>query len=406
MSIKDNRTFLNNFLASELGNVFGKRQNAGGGLLNFVKSPYAADIGMGLLAQSGYSTMPTSFGQSLGIATNQANELRRQRNADQISKLATAAQLSNSMKPDVFQRDTTKDLYVDNQLKEKGIPTPILPKSADFFNMINPDTKEKRLINLRNPDDRAFLNSPDSIGFVKSSVETTTQQLDKIDKTKERTFIETYEATNNIVNSLTDFKDQINKGTVTTGAFAGGINRTISNIKTELGDLKYTFVKDNSSDIAESSDIIENAEGYLTENFGKQLDESAIDTGILKSMVIQIAYDYAKINNKDGRISEQDFKKGVEILLAGGVKSKDAILKNSDRLMKDAVDRLKTSYTGFSISEELEKDNKYKTLYDSVLENYNTTLTGGVNNNNNQNTSSVGGSIVIDLDKYQWLKQI
>ncbi len=401
MSIKDNRTFLNNFLASELGNVFGKRQNAGGGLLNFVKSPYAADIGMGLLAQSGYSTMPTSFGQSLGIATNQANELRRQRNADQISKLATAAQLSNSMKPDVFQRDTTKDLYVDNQLKEKGIPTPILPKSADFFNMINPDTKEKRLINLRNPDDRAFLNSPDSIGFVKSSVETTTQQLDKIDKTKERTFIETYEATNNIVNSLTDFKDQINKGTVTTGAFAGGINRTISNIKTELGDLKYTFVKDNSSDIAESSDIIENAEGYLTENFGKQLDESAIDTGILKSMVIQIAYDYAKINNKDGRISEQDFKKGVEILLAGGVKSKDAILKNSDRLMKDAVDRLKTSYTGFSISEELEKDNKYKTLYDSVLENYNTTLTGGVNNNNNQNTSSVGGSIVIDLDKYQ-----
>jgi len=400
MSIKDNRTFLNNFLASELGNVFGKRQNAGGGLLNFVKSPYAADIGMGLLAQSGYSTMPTSFGQSLGIATNQANELRRQRNADQISKLATAAQLSNSMKPDVFQRDTTKDLYVDNQLKEKGIPTPILPKSADFFNMINPDTKEKRLINLRNPDDRAFLNSPDSIGFVKSSVETTTQQLDKIDKTKERTFIETYEATNNIVNSLTDFKDQINKGTVTTGAFAGGINRTISNIKTELGDLKYTFVKDNSSDIAESSDIIENAEGYLTENFGKQLDESAIDTGILKSMVIQIAYDYAKINNKDGRISEQDFKKGVEILLAGGVKSKDAILKNSDRLMKDAVDRLKTSYTGFSISEELEKDNKYKTLYDSVLENYNTTLTGGVNNNNNQNTSSVGGSIVIDLDKY------
>ena len=199
---------------------------------------------------------------------------------------------------------------------------------------------------------------------------------------------------------MTDFKDQVNKGTVTTGTFAGGINRTISNIKTELGDLKYTFVKDNSSDIVETSDIIENAEGYLMENFGKQLDESAIDTGILKSMVIQIAYDYAKLNNKDGRISEQDFKKGVEILLAGGVKSKDAILKNSDRLMKDAIGRLKTSYTGFSISEELEKDNKYKTLYDSVLENYNNTLTGGVNNNNNQNTSSVGGSIVIDLDKY------
>ena len=263
--------------------------------------------------------------------------------------------------------------------------------------MINPDTKEKIAINLNDPNDIAFLNSDASDGFVKATVESTTSDLTTINPTKEKLFIETYEATDNIVRSLSEFKERLSSDTVTTGAFASGVNRTISNIKTELNDLKYTFVKDNKSDIVESSNIIEDAEGYINENFGSQLEESAIDTGILKSMVIQIAYDYAKLNNKDGRISEQDFKKGVEILLAGGVKSKEAISKNADRLMQDAVKRLETSYRGFAITEDLEKENKYKTLVDTVLGNYDMSI--GDITNNNQNTSTVGGSIVIDLDK-------
>ena len=88
-------------LEQAIGNKFQKllapQQNQGG-LLNFVKSPYASDIGMGLLAQSGYSTMPTSLGQSLGVAMNQANQLRSQRRANDIAELGTLTQLSEFFK--------------------------------------------------------------------------------------------------------------------------------------------------------------------------------------------------------------------------------------------------------------------------------------------------------------------
>lgn len=96
MSIRDNRTLLNTVLGSKLNNYLQPKTNQGG-LLNFVRSPYAGDIGMGLLAQSGYSTMPTSLGQSLGVAMNQANQLRDQRNTNQLAELSTLANLSNTL---------------------------------------------------------------------------------------------------------------------------------------------------------------------------------------------------------------------------------------------------------------------------------------------------------------------
>jgi hypothetical protein len=393
-------SILDQVIGTKLNKFLAPQQNQGG-LLNFVKSPYASDIGMGLLAQSGYSTMPTSLGQSLGVAMNQANQLRSQRRANDIAELGTLVNLRGALQdPErkIIQGADGFQYYADTM--ERVLPNVKAPppeyKSSDFFNMVNPNTKEKKTINLNNPDDIAFLNSSDSDGFVKATVESTTSDLKDIDQTKERKFLETYEATNNIVRSLGEFKDQVKLDTVTTGSFAGGINRTVSNIKTELNDLRLTFVKDNNSEVSEASDIIDNAEGYIDETFGN-LEESAIDTGILKSMVIQIAYDYAKLNNKDGRISEQDFKKGVEILLAGGVKSKEAIIRNADRLMGDAIKRLETSYSGFSISEGLEKGNKYQSLVDNVMGNYENALSGSFDNTN-QDNSTVGGSIVIDLD--------
>ena len=88
-------------LEQAIGNKFQKllapQQNQGG-LLNFVKSPYAQDIGMGLLAQSGYSRMPTSLGQSLGVAMNQANQLRSQRRANEFAELGTLTKLSEFFK--------------------------------------------------------------------------------------------------------------------------------------------------------------------------------------------------------------------------------------------------------------------------------------------------------------------
>ncbi len=93
--ININSSILDQIIADRFNKSFQPQQNQGG-LLNFVKSPYASDIGMGLLAQSGYSTMPTSLGQSLGVAMNQANQLRDQRNSNQLAELATLTNLKSS----------------------------------------------------------------------------------------------------------------------------------------------------------------------------------------------------------------------------------------------------------------------------------------------------------------------
>lgn len=89
-------SILDQVIGTKLNKFLAPQQNQGG-LLNFVKSPYAGDIGMGLLAQSGYSTMPTSFGQSLGVATNQANQLRSQRRANDIAELGTLVNLRGAL---------------------------------------------------------------------------------------------------------------------------------------------------------------------------------------------------------------------------------------------------------------------------------------------------------------------
>lgn len=65
------------------------------GLLNFVNSPMAQDIATGLLAQSGYSTMPQSFGQSLGIAMENAQDRAMMRDANELSTISTFADIQN-----------------------------------------------------------------------------------------------------------------------------------------------------------------------------------------------------------------------------------------------------------------------------------------------------------------------
>lgn len=68
------------------------------GLLNFVNSPQAQDIASGLLAQSGYSTMPQSFGQSLGVAMQNANDRAMARDASELNAISTFANIQNLFK--------------------------------------------------------------------------------------------------------------------------------------------------------------------------------------------------------------------------------------------------------------------------------------------------------------------
>lgn len=88
------------------------------GLLNFVSSPMAQDIATGLLAQSGYSTMPQSFGQSLGVAMQNAQDRAMMRDANELNAISTFADIQN-----LFKGQDQKDRQIDQtdeQIKLEG----------------------------------------------------------------------------------------------------------------------------------------------------------------------------------------------------------------------------------------------------------------------------------------------
>lgn len=95
-SVYNAQQLINNALATGINKRF-NTQPKKGGLLNFLTSDYAGDIGSGLLAQSGYTTMPSSFGSALGKSVQQADQLQAQRNANELSELGTLATLSKSL---------------------------------------------------------------------------------------------------------------------------------------------------------------------------------------------------------------------------------------------------------------------------------------------------------------------
>ena len=60
---------INDVLAQRIDQRYNKPAQTGGkGLLDFIGSEYAGDLATGLLAQSGYSPMPTNLGSSVGKA--------------------------------------------------------------------------------------------------------------------------------------------------------------------------------------------------------------------------------------------------------------------------------------------------------------------------------------------------
>lgn len=138
-------SILDQVIGTKLNKFLSPQQNQGG-LLNFVKSPYASDIGMGLLAQSGYSTMPTSLGQSLGVAMNQANQLRSQRRANDLSELATLTNLKQLFQdPKKTQRQNKIEALAKRLEGNVNLATDIVDGNitADY----DPTTKTTRLFN-------------------------------------------------------------------------------------------------------------------------------------------------------------------------------------------------------------------------------------------------------------------
>ncbi len=398
MSIKDNRSLLNSFITSELGNIFGKRQNAGGGLLNFVKSPYAGDIGMGLLAQSGYSTMPTSFGQSLGVATNQANELRRQRNADQLAKLATASQLSETFKPDYFQIDPTQDLMDRNtgDIIQKGVPATDTRK-ANTQSFISTKDNSTITLDLNDEEAQALINSPD---FQKNYVEMSLQTSEKptlISPKVKGDISNSYSSSATLIENLTEYQNQIIDPTTLTSPTLQNFTIMVDNVKTLVDQAGGLFEGDEPVD---TNNFFEKAKNSLN-----GIDTGiAGETGVLKSMAIQIAYDYAKQNNKDGRISEKDFEYGLKILTAGGVSDKNTLVLNAEKLKQRTIRSFKNELKGMRSVNEIPDSNKFgfdlqsnlDELYESSPFFKNNLSTNATSQQSSSQSDS--GFVVIDLN--------
>jgi len=377
MSIKDNRSLLNSFITSELGNIFGKRQNAGGGLLNFVKSPYAGDIGMGLLAQSGYSTMPTSFGQSLGIATNQANELRRQRNADQIAKLATASQLSETLKPSITQVDPTKDLYIDNELIRKGVTASTDPNSYKEY-LRTDDTPT-------NPEYLKFLDRNQTVPKAEvprpyqdpngKTLTITDSEFNKLDPEYRKTLIP-FEATKEMLEgsdkALTAFKDKISNFEQT-GVLTGKLINDLDNPNTLTASLPratVALIDSIRQNITQSIEIFADdkmqekiSDTALVSKNKSLIDDVVKSTGIADSLLITLAYQKALVSNPDGRISDKDFKFALESLkgISSSKESLKAILEdNMDTINQFAL----VEFNNAKRYNALPEDAKFEDFYD------------------------------------------
>jgi len=102
------QTLINNALSNSIIKQFGNQPTSQGGLLNFIKSPYARDIATGLLAQSGYSPMPTSFGQTVGTAIRSADQSAMQRKANELAELTALGSISKAITRPDKDRKTAK----------------------------------------------------------------------------------------------------------------------------------------------------------------------------------------------------------------------------------------------------------------------------------------------------------
>lgn len=104
-SFNNAQTLINSVLTDRINKRFNPKPK-GTGLLDFVSSPYGRDIASGLLAQSGYTTMPSTFGQTVGQTVANANKMAMQRNMNELSELGTLANLSKNFQTP--KRNTAK----------------------------------------------------------------------------------------------------------------------------------------------------------------------------------------------------------------------------------------------------------------------------------------------------------
>tara|TARA_R100000231_G_C5280990_1_gene151592 strand:+ start:40 stop:708 length:669 start_codon:yes stop_codon:yes gene_type:complete len=100
-------------LNQKVQNTFGNQKPRG--LLN---SRFGQDLGLGLLSQSGYTTMPTSFGQTVGNAYQNALDADRKRQMLNLAEIGAIANVAKAVKPK-SKTDFFNKLDLFNQISAK-----------------------------------------------------------------------------------------------------------------------------------------------------------------------------------------------------------------------------------------------------------------------------------------------
>jgi hypothetical protein len=118
MSVLGNNSILQQVIGNKLNKLLTPQRPKG--LLEFVGSDMARDIGTGLLAQSGYQTMPTSFGQSLGTAFQNAEALDRERRIQDFSELSALTSIYDSLQGTADEEDDSWKL-IQSYALDRGI---------------------------------------------------------------------------------------------------------------------------------------------------------------------------------------------------------------------------------------------------------------------------------------------
>ena len=118
MSVLGNNSILQQVIGNKLNKLLTPQRPKG--LLEFVGSDMARDIGTGLLAQSGYQTMPTSFGQSLGTAFQNAEALNRERRIQDFSELSALTNIYDSLQGTADEEDDSWKL-IQSYALDRGI---------------------------------------------------------------------------------------------------------------------------------------------------------------------------------------------------------------------------------------------------------------------------------------------
>ena len=118
MSLLANNSILQEVIGQKLNKLITPQKPKG--LLGFAKSQYAQDLGTGLLAQSGYQPMPTSLGQSIGTAFQNANQLENQRRMTDFSELGALTNIYGALNPTGSKTDNSWQ-SIQSYAKDRGI---------------------------------------------------------------------------------------------------------------------------------------------------------------------------------------------------------------------------------------------------------------------------------------------